>query len=151
MIQSLANYAANHQQFPFPSLHSACSSQRTAEVMELSTEEGEGTNYILTLSVSAIFGSSSDMVLTSTCHNVVIFRPLAASCQGEVSSCAQMVNPGSILCRRGSKRGELLRTCISFFYWQALDHFPDVLGIDSISTLIKYLYIRFKALSMSKK
>ena len=108
LIQSLANYAANHQQFPFPSLQSACSSQHTAEVIDVSTEEGEGTNYILTLSVSAIFGSSCDMVLTSTCHNVL----MAASCQGEAASCAQMVNPGSILCRRGSKRGELLKTYI---------------------------------------
>ena len=111
LIQSLANFAANHEEFPFPSLHSACSTQRTAEVMDVSlTEEEEGTNYILTLSVSAIFGSSCDMVLTSSCHNVVIFRPLAASCQGEAASCGQIVNPGSILCRRGSKRGELLRT-----------------------------------------
>ena len=47
LIQSLANFAANHELFPFPSIHCACSPQRTAEVMDVSTEEGEGINYIL--------------------------------------------------------------------------------------------------------
>ena len=71
--------------------------------MNVSTEAAEGTNYFLTLAVSAIFGTNCNLLLTSICDNVVIARPLTVNCQGEVGSCDQLSNPDMILCRRGSK------------------------------------------------
>merc|ERR1712106_264242 len=105
LIQSLATFAANHKQFPFPQLQSNCNSARTAEVLDHSPQSLDGTNYTLTMSVSAIFGASCNLVLTSVCHQVVISTQVSALCQGDVQDqCQQLLIPHTILCRRGSFR-----------------------------------------------
>merc|ERR1711892_763641 len=105
LIQSLAIFAANHQQFPFPHIQSNCNSTQTAEVLNYSPQSSDGTNYTLTMSVSAVFGSSCDLVLTSVCHHVVIATQVSALCQGDgqdPDQCQQLLSPHTILCRRGS-------------------------------------------------
>merc|ERR1712123_64359 len=105
LIQSLATFAANHRQFPFPQIQSDCNSTRTAEVLDHSPQSSDGTNYTLTMSVSAIFGSSCNLVLTSLCYNVVISTQVSALCKGDGQvQCQQLLSPHTILCRRGSLR-----------------------------------------------
>merc|ERR1711892_405038 len=105
LIQSLATFAANHRQFPFPQIQSNCNITRTAEVLDYSPQSSDGTNYTLTMSVSAVFGSSCDLVLTSVCHHVVIATQVSALCQGDgQDQCQQLLSPHTILCRRGSLR-----------------------------------------------
>merc|ERR1711892_1115655 len=104
-IQNLATFAANHKQFPFPPLQSNCNSTRTAEVLDYSPQSLDGTNYTLTMSVSALFGSSCNLVLTSVCHQVIIATQVSALCQGDgQDQCQQLLSPHTILCRRGSIR-----------------------------------------------
>merc|ERR1712123_77337 len=105
LIQSHANFAANHKQFPFPQLQSNCNRTRTAEVLDYSPQSLDRTNYTLTMSVSAIFGSSCNLVLTSVCHQVVIATQVSALCKGDGQvQCQQLLSPHTILCRRGSLR-----------------------------------------------
>merc|ERR1711892_455973 len=102
LIQSLATFAANHKQFPFPQLQSNCSSTRAVEVLDYSPQSSDGRNYTLTMSVSAIFGSSCNLVLTSVCHQVVIATQVSALCQGDgQDQCQQLLSPHTILCRKG--------------------------------------------------
>merc|ERR1711892_435373 len=105
LIQSLATFAANHKRFPFPQIQSDCNSTRAAEVLDYSPQTSDGTNYTLTMSVSAIFGSGCNLVLTSVCHQVVIATQVSALCQGDgQDQCRQLLSPHTILGRRGSLR-----------------------------------------------
>eukprot|EP00091_Calanus_sinicus_P012595 TRINITY_DN28258_c0_g1_i1.p1 TRINITY_DN28258_c0_g1~~TRINITY_DN28258_c0_g1_i1.p1 ORF type:complete len:183 (+),score=45.96 TRINITY_DN28258_c0_g1_i1:38-550(+) len=84
-IQKLATFAVNQPQFRLL-LNSSCGQDLKVRVLDAATQVVAGTNYILTLEVSAMVGAGCDQVETSICSNVVIFRPLPVFCQGELAA-----------------------------------------------------------------
>jgi len=95
LIQNLAKFAVNHQDFP--SL-AASSCSETVQVLDVSTQVVAGTNYFLTLKISTRFGPNCSDIITSICGGVNIFHPLPVYCQGAADNCDQLLNSDNIIC-----------------------------------------------------
>ena len=89
--------------------------------MDAATQVLAGTNYLLTLEVSALAGAACDQVETSICSSVVVFRPLAVACQGGVSSCDLLSRPEGIKCMPGNTRGKRELVCFAFVTHEKLN------------------------------
>jgi len=96
-IENLAKFAANHQQFPLLK-SSDCGKDLSVKVVNASSQVVAGTNYFLTLAVSATVGEKCDRVSSFICTNVVVFRPLPFQCTGDAGSCDQLTRPEGIKC-----------------------------------------------------
>jgi len=95
LVKSLGKFAINHQNFP---LLTPCKEEMVGEVVNASTQVVAGTNYFLTIKVTALSGENCKEVTRFICSNIIIFRHLPVNCAGSGNTCTQLVRPEEIRC-----------------------------------------------------